>query len=152
MILICRLYEHKGILWNFMFEHIQYFDSSYIHLYSCLYARLLDLHNLWVNDDIDRWLLGLSFFLTLFFLFFFLLRYLYASRDGNASDDDNNGLYLPFIHIVTAISNNFLGFFLLKMTHTLTCALTYKAYLSHTILSSREEEKKNSIHRCLYVS
>jgi hypothetical protein len=112
MILICRLYEQKGILWNFMFEHIHLFDSPYMYIYSCLYTHLLDLYNLWVNDDIDREFLSLSVFLIPFFFFFFLsLRCLCIIRDGSTSDDDSNSLYLTFIRIVTSTTNNFLRLF-----------------------------------------
>jgi hypothetical protein len=130
MILICHLYEQKGILWSFMFEHIHLFDSSYTHIYSCLYTRLLELYNLWVNDDIDRGLLSLSFSFTPFCFFFFSLRCLCIIPDGSASDNDSNSLYLTFIRIVTATTNNFLRFFFWKWHIPLLYIHTYIEGLS----------------------
>jgi len=108
MILIWRLYEQEGILWKFMFEHIYLFDSSYIHIYSCLYARLLDLYNLWVNDNIDRGSPSLSFFVTLFFFAFFFLRCLYVSNETAMPATTIRVCIHRLSCIVTATTNDFL--------------------------------------------
>jgi len=117
------------------------FSIHFTCIYSCLYTRLLDLYNLWVNDDIDRGLFSLSFFLTPFFFFFFSPQWLYIIRDGSASEDDSNSLYITFIRIVTATTNNFLRFFFLKTTHA-PFLLTSKAYLSYSTKQSEEREGK----------
>jgi len=78
MILICCLYEHKGILWNFVWTHTPFRFILRVYIQLFIHTPDRPIYNLWVNDDIDKGLLSLSFFLTPFsFFFFFSTMFMY---------------------------------------------------------------------------
>ncbi len=140
----------------FVWIYIHLFDLSYMDIYSCLYARLLDLYNLWVNDDTDRGLLSLSFFFLLLFsllLLLLLLSDIYVSYKTAmpAKTIVIVCLYLTFIRIITPTTNNFLLFF--SENDTYPFLHTYLHYIEGLSLLQQSEEKRkeNSVHTCLFV-